>query len=154
MQDEMDFSLPVDSPAMPVNEGIVRTPKAFSDGLTLDLTDDEITQALRIILQVKGKWQGVFRSKLRHTNFTVEQAMKLCDQFEDELVTRLAEGLDLIATVDAAPVFEGQPPVVELVGALDSHYSAKYGQDHEKKTWEVQKAIERGEVFLGVGKID
>lgn len=152
MQD-VDLTLPVDSPSLPVDKGIVKSPKAFSDGLTLDLTDDEITQALQITLRVKTKWQDIFRSRLRHSNFTVEQAMRLCDQFEDELVTRLAESLDIIATVDASPVFEGEPPIVDFIGALDSHYSAKYGADHEKKTYEVRKAERLGQAFLGVDKL-
>lgn len=143
------YELPVTSPELPVQTGIAVTRKAFSDGLTLDLTDSEISQALRITLPIKQKWGEVFRSKLRHGNFTVEQAMKLIDQFEDELVTTLAEKLSLIANVDASPVFEGEPLIIDFIGALDSHYSAAYGADHEKKAWEVRKANERGEAFLG-----
>jgi hypothetical protein len=143
----------VNSPTLPVDAGIVTTPQQFSDGLTLDLTDDEITRALQITLPIKCKWQNRFRSKLRHQNFTVEEAMKLADQFEDELVTELATKLDLIATVDVAPVFEGQSPVIEFVGCLPSHSSAKHGVDHERKGHEVKKAKERNQVFLGIDKL-
>lgn len=151
---EFDSQLPVDSPEMKVDEGKVWTPKQFSDGLTMELTDDEIKQSYAIIVDVSRKWRRTFASKLRHGNFTVEQAMKLVDQMEDELVTRLAEDLDIIATVDAAPVFEGQPPVIELVGALPSHSSAKFGLDHEKKSWEVKRAKDLGQDFLGSDKLD
>lgn len=143
------YELPPTSPDLPADSGIVVSRKQFSDGLTLDLTDSEITQALGITLPIKKKWTAIFRSRLNSNQFTVEQAMKLVDQFEDELVTTLAERMDLIATVDASPVFEGEPLVIDFVGALDSHYTAKYGFDHERKTYEVQKAQERGEVFLG-----
>lgn len=152
---DINYDLPVDSPNMPVSTGIVRTAKAFSDGLTMDLTDDEIQRALKITLPIKNKWQNIFRSKLRHANFTLEQAMKMVDQFEDELIYELATKLDLIATVDVSPVFEGQPPIIEFVGCLASHSSAKYGMDHEKKEWEVKKAaFTTGEAFLGESKLD
>jgi hypothetical protein len=143
------YDLPVNSPELPTDSGVVMTRKAFSDGLTLDLTDSEISQALRITLPIKEKWSAIFVRKLNSGQFTVDQAMKLVDQFEDELVTTLATKMDLIATVDASPVFEGQPLIVDFVGALDSHYTANYGFDHEKKAWEVQRANLRGEDFLG-----
>jgi hypothetical protein len=146
--------LPVDSPTLPTNDGKVWTTKQYSDTLTLDLTDDEILQSFRIIQSISLKWSNVFRTKLRHGNFKVEEAMKLVDQMEDELVTTLAEKMDLIATVDASPVFEGEPPVVELIGALPSHYSANFGLDHEKKEWEVKRAKDRGEAFLGSDHIE
>jgi hypothetical protein len=147
------MQLPVDSPEIPVDEGKVFTPKQFSDGLTMDLTDDEIQKSLKIILETKVKWEGIFRAKIGHGGINVEQAMKLIDQFEDELITRLADSLSLIATVDASPVFEGQPPIIDLVGALPSHYSAKYGADHEKKRSEVVAAKAKGQAFLGIDKI-
>jgi hypothetical protein len=143
----------VNSPSLPVDAGIVRTPKEFSDGLTLDLTDAEISQALRITLPIKQKWQARFRSAFRHQNFTVDEAMKLVDQFEDELVTELATKMDLIATVDVTGVFEGEPPVIEFVGCLPSHSSAKYGVDHERKGAEVKTAQDRNQAFLGIDKI-
>lgn len=145
---------PVTSPELPADEGIVHTPKQFSDALTLDLTDEEIQRAYVIISKTSTKWRYIFASKLGHNNFTVEQAMKLVDQFEDELKTRLADELDLLAAVDVEPVFDGQPPVVELIGALPSHYSARYGADHEKKTWEVKKAKGLGQDFLGADRLE
>jgi hypothetical protein len=143
------YELPVNSPELPTDSGVVMSRKAFSDGLTLDLTDSEIQQALSITLPIKNKWSAVFRSKLNSGQFTVDQAMKLVDQFEDELVSTLAERMDLIATVDASPVFEGEPLIIDFVGALPSHYTARYGMDHERKRYEVLKAKDRGEAFLG-----
>jgi hypothetical protein len=152
---DMDFELPVDSPNMQVNQGIVRTPKAFSDGLTLDLTDDEIAQALRITLPIKNKWHRIFVKKLNDPAFTtLEQAMKLCDQFEDELKTTLAEKMGLLVSVDVSPTFEGKPPIVDFLGALPGHYSEMYGTDHEKKAWEVKRANDKGEDFLGSSNLN
>ena len=144
---------PVTSPTLPANEGFVYTPKQFSDALTLDLTDGEIQQALGIIVNTSKKWRTRFAYKSLTGFHDVEEAMKLVDQFESELKTRLAD-IDLLATVDVMPVFEGQPPIVELVGALPGHPSEKYGLDHEKKTWEVKKAKALGQDFLGSDHID
>jgi hypothetical protein len=147
-------ALSTTSPDLPTNSGIVTSTKDFSNGLTLDLPDSEITQALQIVLPIKKKWQQRFRYKFGHASFGIEEAMKLVDQMEDEIVTTLAERLHLIATVDASPVFEGEPLIIEFVGALDSHASAKYGQDHEKKAWEVKRALQTGEDFLGQHSLD
>src|SRR5438270_7743593 len=127
------MDLPVNSPTLPVSQGIVRSPKEFSDGLTLDLTDEEIARALAITLPIRKKWSTKFRSQFRHDGFTVEKALTMIDQFEDELVYELATKMELIATVDASPIFEGQPPIIDFVGCLPSHVSAKHGLDHEKK---------------------
>lgn len=146
---------PVTSPTLPANEGIVHTPKQFSDALTLDLTDEEITRAFAITTSVSRKWRQIFAYRLGpHSTFTLDQAMKLVDNFEDELKTQLAEKLDILAQVDVTPVIEGQPPVVEILGALPSHSSTKYGLDHEKKTWEVKKAKALGQDFLGSDKLE
>jgi hypothetical protein len=151
---EMDFELPVDSPALGVDEGKVFTPKQFSDGLTLDLTDDEIKRCFEIIVRVSRRWRAKFITKVQHPDFNVEKAMKMIDDFEDELVTTLAESMDLIATVDASPVFSGEPPIVDVVGALDSHYSAKFGMDHERKEYEVKRAKSQNEDFLGSSRLN
>src|ERR1700735_3388041 len=99
------YERPVTSPNVPVDAGIVVTRKQFSDGLTLDLTDSEISQSLQLKLPIKQKWTRSLKMKFSSPGtFTVEQAMKLIDQFEDELVSTLAEKMDLIATVDATPV--------------------------------------------------
>ena len=139
-----------DSPDLPVNQGIVHTQKQFSDALTLDLTDDEIKKAMEIVLPIKKKWEEKFRAKFGDfMNFTVEQAVELIDKMEEEIKYELATRLDLYATMDCTPIFEGEPPIIEFAGALPSHSSAQYGLDHEKKTWEVQHAKDRKEDFYG-----
>lgn len=45
------------SPNLPADSGIVKTEKQFSDSLTQDLTDEEIKQALALLLPIKKKWE-------------------------------------------------------------------------------------------------
>lgn len=151
---EPDLDDVVTTPTMPVDPGIVYNPKQFSDGLTLDLTDEEIGRAMEITLAIRRKWSAKFRSRFgTHGGFTAEDAMRMLNQFESELKETLAEKMDLVASVDMEPVLMGEPPIITFEGALDSHYSARYGMDHEKKEWEVKKAKTRGEDFLGIGQI-
>lgn len=139
----------VTSPELPVDSGIVKTRKQFSDALTQDLSDEEISKALQLMLPIKEKWEERFRAKATSPLFGVEEAMELVDQFEEELKYELATKLHVYATVDVTPLFEGQPMVIEFQGALPSHDIAKYGFDHERKTDNVQKATAQGEAYLG-----
>jgi len=142
--------MPVNSPQLPVDDGIVSSAKEFSDVLTQELTDDEIKAAFEMTVRISNKWHRKFVSKFGpHSIFTPEEALEALDEFEEELKYELATRLHVFATVDATPVFEGEPPIVEFAGALPSHSVAKHGFDHERKTWEVQHATERGEDYYG-----
>ena len=150
---EEHFTPHITSPDLPTNGTIVRSLKDFGDTLTLDLNDDEIKHAFEIMIKMIRKWQGIFRAKIDPRSAIsfrdIDDAMGFVDQFEDEIKTRMMEEMDLLVSVDVMPVFEGGYPTIVLEGALPSHASAKYGLDHEKKEYEVRKAKERGEVFLG-----
>lgn len=138
------------SPTLPTDDGIVTSAKQFSDGLTQDLNDDEIKRAFEMTVRITNKWQEKFRRQFGpHAIFTVEDAMEALDKFEEELKYELATKLNVYATVDATPVFEGEGPIVEFAGALPSHPIARHGFDHEKKTWEVQHATARDEDYYG-----
>ncbi len=137
------------SPQLPVDPGIVTTQKQFSDNLTMDLNDDEIKRALAMLIPIREKWQERFRAKAFSPAFGVEQAMQLVDEFEDELKTELMDKMGLITAVDVTPLFDGEPMVIEFTGVIDTHPAQQYGFDHEKKGWEVKKATERGEDYLG-----
>ena len=138
------------SPTLPVDDGIVSSAKQFSDALTQELNDDEIKRAFEMIVRISEKYHEKFARQFGpHAIFTPEEALEALDKFEEELKYELATKLHVYATVDATPVFEGEPPIVELAGALPSHPIAKQGFDHEKKTWEVQHATERGEDYYG-----
>lgn len=143
------MKMTVTSPQLPVNDGIVTSAKQFSDALTQDLTDDEIKRAFELTVRISRKWQDKFRRQFSQPLFTVEDALQALDEFEEELKYELATKLDVYATVDSTPIFEGKPPVVEFSGALPSHSIAKQGFDHERKEFEVKRATNKGEAYLG-----
>lgn len=139
----------ITSPNLNTDSGIVRTQKQFSDALTMDMTDEEINVAMKIVIEVKNKWQNRFRYKFNDpTTFKLDDALKLIEQFEDEIKTRLAE-VEVLATVDTVPILEGQPLVIEWIGKMPYSASAMGHFDHEKKNYEVRKAKEREEDFYG-----
>lgn len=150
----MADELPVTSPTLPTPDTLVKSGAQFSGTQTLDLTDDEIQRAWRIIQSIRSKWMGRFRSKFRalpenKVSQALEEAMKLVEQFEDELKTELMEKVDILATVNVLPVLEGQPIEIEFIGKMPGSDLYKYGMDHEKKAWEVKQANARDEAFLG-----
>lgn len=141
---------PPTSPELPTQDTRVKTAKEFSGALTLDMTDEEIAQAYRIVVRVKSKWQEKFRRKFNDPSaFKLDDALKMIEQFEDEIKTELAEKVQVLATVNTVPILEGQPLEIDWIGRLPGSDLARYGMDHEKKEWEVKRAVERGEDFLG-----
>jgi hypothetical protein len=142
--------MPVNSPKLPVDDGIVSSAKEFSDVLTQELTDDEIKSAFELTVRISHKWHEKFVSRFGpHSLFTPEEALEALDEFEEELKYELATKLHVFATVDATPIFEGEPPIVEFAGALPSHNITKYGLDHERKSYEVRRATVKGEDYYG-----
>jgi len=101
-----------------------------------DLTDVEITRLFRVVEEVRTKYSGK------------PNTVKNLESFRDETLTRLMD-IGILATVDPTPCFYGEPPVVEIVGKVQGDSSHKYGFDHEQKGWEVNKANERNEDWLG-----
>lgn len=146
-EDMADFA--PTSPELPADSGIVKTQKQFSDALTTDLTDAEIKHGLRLIIPIKRKHEEKFFSKFGDDSFTLEEAEAAISEFQDEISYTLAVEAHILATVDAAPIFEGLPLVIEWMGVIPGHNLSKYGFDHEKKEFEVKRATERGEDFLG-----
>lgn len=117
--------------------------KEFSDTLTLDLTDAEIKQAFEICMRSLRKWRPIFNAKFDPHSATsvntADEAHSLIMQWDGEIRDQLAE-MDLDGEIDIEPLRYGQPPTIVINGALESHYSAKYGMDHERKTYEVRRA--------------
>jgi hypothetical protein len=101
-----------------------------------DLTDSEVSQVFTVIEKVRLSYAG--------KRNTVENL----DALRDETLTRLME-IGILATMDPAPCFYGEPPVVEIIGKVPSDSVHKHGYDHEKEYWEVNKANERKEDWLG-----
>lgn len=100
-----------------------------------DLTDREITEVFKVVNVIRVKYAGLPN--------TADNLEKL----RDEALTRLME-IGIIATLDPAPVFYGEPPTLEVIGKLDNSLFTD-GFDHEQKGWEVNKANDRDEDWLG-----
>jgi benzoyl-CoA reductase/2-hydroxyglutaryl-CoA dehydratase subunit BcrC/BadD/HgdB len=142
----------VTSPDLPVDEGVVHSVKEFSGAMTLEMTDDAISHALRVMMPIREKWINFFRRKFNDpTSFTLDDAMEAVEKFEDELKYELADKCNVLATVDTVPLLEGQPMRIEWLGQMPGSDIYRYGMDHEKKEWEVKRATERGEDYLGQG---
>jgi hypothetical protein len=102
-----------------------------------DLTDSEITETFKIITLV--------REKYAHASNSPENL----DKLRDEVLTRLME-IGVLATLDPAPCFYGEPPIIEIIGKIqeDKVFHTE-GFDHEKKQYEVRKSVDRNEDWLG-----
>lgn len=153
---EFEESVPT-SPDLETDSGIVTSAGDFSGKLTLDLTDEEIKRAFEIIVPIKKRWENIFRVKFSDPNlsFTMDQALDMVEQFEDEIKTRLAEDINILATVDTTPLLEGKPLVIEWIGRMPGDNVFKHGLDHERKEFEVKRATNRGEDYYGQkGPID
>lgn len=150
MYEEPDLTQVPTSPTLPTEDvGLVKSTAEFSGALTLDLTDEEIGKAFEVCTSVKRKYEARFASKFRDTNFTLDEAMREVEKFEDEIKTRLAEECSVLATVNVLPVLEGRHIEIDWIGVLPSHVVNKYGMDHEKKEWEVKRANARREDYYG-----
>lgn len=137
----------VTSPSLDTGKDVVSTAKEFSGAMTLDLSDDEIKRALELTVRIVRKHQDQWKRKYPFDS--IEQVADLLEELEKELAYEMMVEVECLVRVDGTPVFVGQPPVIEWMGKLDTSSLGKYGQDHERKTWEVQKATERGEDYLG-----
>jgi hypothetical protein len=144
-----EFDAPT-SPQLDATDGYVHSVREFSDAMTLDLTDEEISRAVRIIGEVRLKYGRKFIQKFNDpTSFKLDDALKALDEMEDEVKTRLAGECHILATVDTVPILEGRPPAIEIIGVLPGGTLDRHGMDHEKKEWEVKRATARGEDYHG-----
>lgn len=97
-----------------------------------DLLDSEARQVFDIVLGIQMKYQ--------HRANSVDNLEAL----RDECLTKLAQ-IGILATVDPAPCFYGEPPVIEIIGKVAGVQEV----DHEQKQYEVLKARDRNEEYLG-----
>lgn len=118
-----------------VPDDTIKTAKDFA-GFASDLTDKEIKQAILIIEEVRWKYAGKANSA------------KNLEALRDEILTRLAD-MSVLATVDVAPCFYGEPPELEIVGKIAGDDIHEHGFDHERKRHEVLEANRRGEDYRG-----
>jgi hypothetical protein len=101
-----------------------------------ELTDSESTAAFQLVMELQAKY--AYKAN------TVDNL----EQLRDEALTRLME-MNILAELDVAPCFHGEPPVLELKGKIAGDSIHQHGFDHEKKKWEIDKAREKGEDYLG-----
>lgn len=101
-----------------------------------DLTDSEITRFFKVVEEVRVKYAGR------------KNTVQNLESLRDETLTRLMD-IGILATMDPTPCFYGEPPVIEVIGKVAGDTVHKYGFDHEKKGWEVNKSNERNEEWLG-----
>lgn len=134
--------IPVTSPNLDTQDSrVAKSTRDFSGMLTMDLTDDEIAQAYRIIISTRNRYANL--------TATPENLSAL----GDEMVYRLADEAGILSKFDPVPIAEGGFPEIELIAKVDSSDLYKYGFDHEKKEWEVKRASDRGESFLGEERV-
>jgi hypothetical protein len=133
---ESAYTLPPTSPNQPVHDGILRNPKEFSGALTMELTDSEIAAAFKIIVDLQQRYA------------TKPNTSDVLERLRDEVLTRLSE-VGVVASFDPSPCLYGEPPIVDFIGKVSTDDIHKHGFDHEKKEWEVKRAVTRKEDFLG-----
>jgi hypothetical protein len=105
----------------------------FSD----ELNDSEAVAAFELVARISAKYA--------RKDATVENL----DALRDECLTRLAESMNILAEIDISPIYSGEGPIVEFKGKFTGDDIHQYGFDHEKKKWEIDKAHDRGEDYLG-----
>jgi hypothetical protein len=146
---EIDPAAAPTSPELDTPDANITSEKAFSGAMTLDLTDDQIKEALAIVVPIKERYRDRFIRMLGDPYMDLDHVLKVVEEMEDELKTTLAERCNILATVDSTPLLEGQPIRIEWLGVLPGHEVNRYGMDHERKAWEVRRANERNEDYLG-----
>lgn len=104
----------------------------FSD----ELLDSETVQVAEIVMGLTKKYQYKTASKAN------------LEALRDEALNRCAE-INILVELDPAPILNGEPPVLEIKGKLAVDDIHKHGFDHEQKKWEIDKAHDRGEDYLG-----
>lgn len=120
---------------VPVPDDTIKSSKQLAS-VASELTDEEIKWVFEIVMMTRAKYSGRSNSS------------KNLEAMRDEVLTRLMER-NIIAELDPAPALYGEPPVLEIIGKVTGDGYHKYGFDHEKKYYEVNKAVERKEDFLG-----
>jgi len=101
-----------------------------------DLLDSEVKEVFAIVHSIQNRY-----AKRVATSENL-------NEMRDEILTRLM-GMNILAEIDIAPFYNGEPPTVEIIGKVKTDSIHKYGFDHEQKQYEVRKATRRGESYLG-----
>lgn len=121
---------------MPVQDDRIGSTEKLAQ-FASELTDEEVMKVGQIVGELMRKY-----SNRRNTAENLEA-------LRDEALTRLAAEMNILATLDPAPCFYGEPPTLEIIGKMPGDAIHQDGFDHEKKRWEVQEANKRNEDYRG-----
>lgn len=124
------MSFELSTPDTPITSGKQLAEVAY------ELTDEEVQKTFTTVMEISEKY--------KYRRATPEVLTEL----EDEVKTRL-HAIGILATVNAMPVLDGQPPFVDIIGKVSDDGLHQHGFDHERKGWEINKANERKEDYLG-----
>ena len=102
-----------------------------------ELTDTESVRAFELVHRIGAKYQHKVASEAN------------LHALRDECLTRLADEMNILAELDISPIYSNEPPILEFKGKFTGDNLHKYGFDHEQKKFEIDKAHDRGEDYLG-----
>lgn len=118
---------------------VVTSTKEFSDNSMMELTDSEVQAALSEILRIQEKYQYRLANEANLQSLASEITEKMFD-------------MNILVSFDPTPLFEGDAPHLEILGKVGGEFD-KHGFDHEREQWEVKRANDKGEDFLGSDKL-
>lgn len=100
--------------------------------MALQLQDSEILEIRNLQMRLTNKYALRPRTE------------KVINEIESEAIHELAS-LGWIAHVDAFPLLQGEQMTISLLQRVD----AEFEFDHERKAYDVTKAVEKGETIHG-----
>lgn len=124
--------------------GIVKNAVEFAH-TAYNLQDHEALEAIDIMRKYQRRW--IYRARWGWHNW--EDLADFLEELGGNIQYEFAERLNLLTRWDPTPVLEGKPPLLEVMDKMPSDDIHKFGFDHERKGFEVRKAVGRGEEFLG-----
>jgi hypothetical protein len=130
---EQEGEVKLRAPQIP--DGKVNSPEELVK-LATELSDEEVKKVGDIWVDLIVKYG------------TLTNTVENLEALRDEALNTFASQ-NILVTFDPAPCFYGEPPAIEIIGHVEGHDIHKYGFDHERKQWEVLRAMERGEDYLG-----
>lgn len=110
----------------------------FAEEAFKDIYDEDIAAIGKVYREVSEKW--------RLKSNTMANLREMATEMEGKMVHA-----GFRARVDWTPCLYGGDAILDILGPIEER---KEETDHDKKAWEVNKSIDRGEKWLGQkGKI-
>lgn len=105
----------------------------FASEAFKDIYDEDIATIGKVYKEVMEKWR------------LKSNTMANLREMSTEMEGKLAQA-GFRSRVDWTPSIYGQQPILDILGPI---HERKEETDHDKKQWEVNKANDRGEDWLG-----